>query len=116
LTDSDGLEHLVNMTPLQALRCLEVAAARIDEGPQTDQSVRDALNTLRGRVTRWKLDWLWDHLQVDVRTAHSALIGASQNANAALNGIALDLKQERLGPVATATAVRASRDKAGASR
>lgn len=93
------------MSPLTALRTLEIAAERIKEGPQTTQHVRDALNALRGHALRWKLDWLWEHLQTDVNASHSALIGCNQNTGAALRGIALDLKTEMLGPVELAALV-----------
>ena len=97
------------MTPLTALRTLEIAAERIKEGPQTGQHVRDALNALRGHALRWKLDWLWEHLQTDVNASHSALIGCNQNTGAALRGIASDLGTETLDPVELAQAVRDSK-------
>jgi len=81
----------------------------LKEGPQTGQHVRDALNALRGRVQRWKLDWLWEHLQTDVKASHSALIGCNQNTNAALNGIALDLRIDRLDPVELADLLRSKK-------
>jgi len=107
LTRHAGRRQACLMSPLDALRTLEIAAERIRHGPQVTQPVRDALNALRGRVERWKLDWLWEHLQTDVRTSSSAIVGASQNLNAALNGISNAIRIERLGPVEMAAAVRA---------
>jgi hypothetical protein len=99
------------VTPVEAFRFLEFAANRIDEGPQTGLGVIDAIKALHGKVARWRLLCLWEHLQTRPDQYPGAVLGASQNSNAALNGIATDLKLHRLGPVELAEA--ADRAKAG---
>ncbi len=87
------------MTPLQALRELEVAAEQIRDGPQTGTIVLNAMRSLRGRVERRRLLYLWEYLQFDAAAGPHRLIGVHQNASAALRGIANKLKLELLGPV-----------------
>lgn len=94
------------MSPLQALRELEIAAERIQLGPQIGPGVLDALRSLRGSVERWRLLYLWEYLQFDAAAEPNRLIGAHQNASAALRGIAHDLKLELLDPVELAALVR----------
>ena len=91
---------------LSALRTLELAADRIADGPQTSPEVVEALRQLGGKVVRWRLLYLWEYLQFDAEAEPNRLIGAHQNLGAALNGIARELKMERLGPVALAAARR----------
>jgi hypothetical protein len=59
-------------------------------------------------VERWRLDYLWEYLQFDAKAEPNRLIGAQQNASAALRGIAHVLKLPLLGPVELAEAVRDS--------
>lgn len=94
------------MSPLQALRELEIAAERIHLGPQIGPVVLDALRSLRGPVERWRLLYLWEYLQFDAAAEPHRLIGAHQNASAALRGIAHDLKRELLNSVELAALVR----------
>jgi hypothetical protein len=55
--------------------------------------------------------YLWKYLQFDAKSEPNRLIGAHQNASAALRGIAHDLKMEPLNPVELAAMV-ASRNAA----
>ena len=84
------------MTPLQALRELEVAAELISHRPQTVSNVVDAIRVIASQVERWRLLYLWEYLQFDAKAEPNRLIGAHQNASAALCGIARDLKMEPL--------------------
>ena len=93
------------MTPRQALRELEVAAELISDGPQTGSNVVEAMQGLGRQVERWRLLYLWEYLQFDAKTEPNRLIGAHQNASAALRGIAHDLKMELLSPVELAAMV-----------
>ena len=97
------------MTPLTALRTLEIAAERLKEGPQTGPEVVAALKALNGKVRRWLQLSMWEALGTDVSGSGAALIGARQTANAAINGLSSDLRIERLGPVELAEAVRDSK-------
>lgn len=99
------------MTPLSALRTLEIAAERIDEAPQTNDDVVTALRSLNGKVRRWLQVSLWEALSTDVSGSGAAGIGARQTANAALNGIALDLRLERLGLLALEQAVKEAKER-----
>ena len=92
------------MSPAQALRSLEISAEYINESPQTGAHVVEALRCLRGKVERWRLLYLWDYLQFDAKAEPNRLIGAHQNASAALRGIANELKLELLDPVQLAKA------------
>lgn len=93
------------MTPTRALRTLEIAAEHIHEGPQTASDVVEAMRSLGGKVERWRLLYLWEYLQFDAKAEPNRLIGAHQNASAALRGIAHELKLTLLDPVELAKAV-----------
>ena len=93
------------MTPVQALRELEVAVELIPHGPQNGSNVVEAIRGLRRQVERWRLLYLWGYLQFDAKAGPNRLIGANQNASAALRGIAHDLKMELLSPVELAALV-----------
>jgi hypothetical protein len=75
------------MTLSQAFSVLEIAARCMSERQQTSNKARAGLNTLRGRVTRWKLNELWDRLQTDCASRSGAIVSAFQNFNVALNGV-----------------------------
>ena len=90
----------------QAFRTIEIAAERIGERPQTGPDVVKAIRELAQTVERWRLIYLWEYLQFDAAAEPNRLIGAHQNLGAALNGIARELKVERLGPVALAASKR----------
>ena len=99
-----NVEPFADPTRTQPFRMLEVAAEQIDDQPQTNRAVIAALRELCGKVERWRLLYLWEYLRFDAAAEPHRLIGAQQNLNAALNGIARELKIERLGPMAlTAT-------------
>lgn len=78
---------------------LELAADRIADAPQTGPEVVAALRFMRGKVTRWRLLYLWEYLEFDAQAEPNRLIGAHQNLGAALNGIAHELKLTRPDPV-----------------
>jgi len=99
-----------NMTPPQALRALEVAAEHIAESPQTGPRIVEAMQSLRGKVERWRLLYLWEYLQFDAKAEPNRLIGVHQNASAALRGIAHELNLDLLDPVSLAKAVRAAQE------
>lgn len=91
---------------MQALRELEIAAERIHLEPQIGPVVLDALRSLRGPVERWRLLYLREYLQFDAAAEPHRLIGAHQNASAALREIAHDLKRELLNPIELPALVR----------
>ena len=93
------------MIPGQALRELQVAAELMPHGPQTGSNVVEAIRGLGRHVERWRSLYRWEYFQFDAKAEPNRLIGAHQNASAALRGIAHDLKMELLSPVELAAQV-----------